>query len=771
MKIFILFVVALFLIAPCSAQREQGTWEDYLSYSNATKVAISPEKVYCLTDGGLFYFDLEDNSVNKLSDVVTLSDFGISTISYSTEKEILLIAYTNSNIDLLYEDGSIVNLPYIKNKSITGDKSINAISFSGSEAYLSCGFGIVALNLSKKEIKDTYYIGDDGASITVNDIAFDEEYIYAATDNGIYKALKTGTNLLDYNNWNPITTIPHSDDKFNHLVYHGGNIIANYTPEEWSEDQLYILNGDSWETYQSQIKYVHNMNSDGTYLTIASRSDLFIIDDSHTQIGHINSYEIDEEEISDIHPRSGGISTDGSIWMADYEQVLIRLLDEDFEQIFPNGPSDNDIYSLHHSESGLWISPGNTTGWETPRFNRYADGEWTYFGKTEYPDLDGFFNIVTIEVDPSDENHFFVGSWGGGLLEFKNDEFVQRYTNLNSPLETALPEQPTEPYVRIGGLDFDSDGNLWISNTAATNNLHKLTSSGEWESFSMAEVTGHNVGQLIVTEDNDKWILIPDGNDAYVVDETGDQIKQLLVSTYFSNGTDEYYTRMNDLYSIAEDQDGEIWIGSSKGVAVYSSPSSIWTSESFYGSQPGLDLDDGIYYALLETETVTAIAIDGANRKWLGTESSGAYLISESGDEELLHFTSDNSELLSDNITAIAINQETGEVFFGTDEGLISYQGEATEGNDSYSDVYVYPNPVRETYDGSITIAGLIANTDIKITDITGNLVYTTTSLGGQAIWDGTNLNGNRVKTGVYLIFCNDEYGIETHITKLLFIH
>jgi hypothetical protein len=771
MKIFILFVVALFLIAPCSAQREQGTWEDYLSYSNATKVAISPEKVYCLTDGGLFYFDLEDNSVNKLSDVVTLSDFGISTISYSTEKEILLIAYTNSNIDLLYEDGSIVNLPYIKNKSITGDKSINAISFSGSEAYLSCGFGIVALNLSKKEIKDTYYIGDDGASITVNDIAFDEEYIYAATDNGIYKALKTGTNLLDYNNWNPITTIPHSDDKFNHLVYHGGNIIANYTPEEWSEDQLYILNGDSWETYQSQIKYVHNMNSDGTYLTIASRSDLFIIDDSHTQIGHINSYEIDEEEISDIHPRSGGISTDGSIWMADYEQVLIRLLDEDFEQVSPNGPSDNEIYSLHHSESGLWISPGNTTGWETPRFNRYADGEWTYFGKTEYPDLDGFFNIVTIEVDPSDENHFFVGSWGGGLLEFKNDEFVQRYTNLNSPLETALPEQPTEPYVRIGGLDFDSDGNLWISNTAATNNLHKLTSSGEWESFSMAEVTGHNVGQLIVTEDNDKWILIPDGNDAYVVDETGDQIKQLLVSTYFSNGTDEYYTRMNDLYSIAEDQDGEIWIGSSKGVAVYSSPSSIWTSESFYGSQPGLDLDDGIYYALLETETVTAIAIDGANRKWLGTESSGAYLISESGDEELLHFTSDNSELLSDNITAIAINQETGEVFFGTDEGLISYQGEATEGNDSYSDVYVYPNPVRETYDGSITIAGLIANTDIKITDITGNLVYTTTSLGGQAIWDGTNLNGNRVKTGVYLIFCNDEYGIETHITKLLFIH
>ena len=152
-------------------------------------------------------------------------------------------------------------------------------------------------------------------------------------------------------------------------------------------------------------------------------------------------------------------------------------------------------------------------------------------------------------------------------------------------------------------------------------------------------------------------------------------------------------------------------------------------------------------------------------------ESSGVYLVSESGEEELLHFTTENSSLLSNNIKAIAINQKNGEVFFGTDEGLISYQGEATGGNDSYSDVYVYPNPVRETYSGNVTITGLIPNTDIKITDISGNLVFKTTSLGGQAIWDGKNLNGNRVKTGVYLVFCNDEYGEETHITKLLFIN
>jgi hypothetical protein len=228
---------------------------------------------------------------------------------------------------------------------------------------------------------------------------------------------------------------------------------------------------------------------------------------------------------------------------------------------------------------------------------------------------------------------------------------------------------------------------------------------------------------------------------------------------------------MNDIYSIAEDNDGVIWIGTSKGVAVYTNPARIWDSETFLATQPSLDLNDGLYHPLLENETVTAIAVDGANRKWLGTKNSGVYLVNESGTAELLHFTTNDSPLFSDYITSIEINQKSGEVFIGTDMGLISYMSEATEGKATYDSVYVYPNPVRETYDGPITITNLIQNSEVKITDISGNLVYRTTSLGGQAIWDGKNLNGRRVKTGVYLVFCNDENGEETHITKLLFIH
>jgi hypothetical protein len=190
-----------------------------------------------------------------------------------------------------------------------------------------------------------------------------------------------------------------------------------------------------------------------------------------------------------------------------------------------------------------------------------------------------------------------------------------------------------------------------------------------------------------------------------------------------------------------------------------------------YATRPALNQNDTLFHPLLEKEIITAIAVDGANRKWFGTKSSGVFLTSADGETELEHFTTENSPLLNNEITDIAVNQKSGEVFIGTISGLISYMGEATEANDEFSDVYVYPNPVRETYEGPIVVKGLVNDTDVKITDISGNLVYKTTSLGGQAIWDGKNLNGNRCKTGVYLVFLSDALGEKTKVTKLMFIH
>lgn len=773
MKIFLLLSICLLFVFQSFAQREAGTWQDYLSFANAQKVAIGNERVYCASLGGLFYYDLQDNSVYKVSQ---LSDFGIKTIESDPANNRLLIAYSNSNLDII-SNGNVVNLSDIKRKMITADKSINDITIRGDEAYLACGFGIVVVNLSKQEVKDTYFIGEDGMPLAVYDVEFYGSSIYAATETGLLKAAEEGTNLLDYNNWTKVNDIPNANARFSQLAVHQGDLMANYASGEAGSDEVFTFDGNSWNSYLTEVNSVIDMSSTQNYLSVTGSNKVLILDASHSVIGRIESYTLDDEYVA-MNAKNAIISSDGTIWIADNTNALIKLTGSNFESIYPAGPMDNEVFFLTSNNADVWVTPGGRTdswnnSFQTPRFQRFRAGEWKNFSKTNIPEMTGFFDVVCLVVDPADDNHFYVGSWGGGVLEFKNDEFVQRYTNHNSPLESALPQQPDEPFVRIGGLDFDSQGNLWITNVSTSgNNLHKLSPAGEWESFSMSQVVGRDVGQVIVTENDDKWVLVPRGFDAYVIDKNGTQIEKLLVTSYFTNGKDEVKTRMNDVYSIAEDNEGAIWIGTSKGVAVYHTPWRIWDATgSFYATQPGLDLNDGIYHPLLATETVTAIAVDGANRKWLGTKGSGVFLVSENGEQEVEHFTSENSPLLSNSISSITINQKSGEVFFGTDKGLISYQSEASGGKKNYDEVYVYPNPVRETYDGPVTITNLISNTDIKITDISGNLVYKTTSLGGQAVWDGKNLNGNRVKTGVYLVFCNDENGEETHIAKLLFIH
>ena len=772
MKIFTSLVIFLLITTQLFGQQQAGAWKDYLSYSNAIKVADAGDKVFCATEGGLFYVDKDDNSLNK---VTGLSDFGIKTIAYNSEEELLIVAYQNANIDII-RAGRVINLSDIKRKTISADKTIHNISFNGSEAYISCGFGIVVLNLEKQEVKDTYIIGDEGLPMPVYDVDFFQNRIYAATEEGILWAPDDDTNLLDYSNWVEEVNVPHAGDPFTLLAVHSGLLIANYSAGESTNDEAYAYDGNSWSAYFASLRVVLELESDYTYLTFTGSREIVLFDQNHSNIGKINSYQFEDEHVAGIRSNSTAVSEDGTIWIADQNRALIRFNGSNFEALQPYGPPTNDVFDLEIANSVVYISSGGRTDvWNNrfmqPRFQRYDDGQWKNFSSPDIPELTGFWDIVSVAVDPFDESHLFIASWGGGVIEFRNDEFVNRYYNLNSPLESALPDQPNEPYTRIGGLDFDSEGNLWITNSEVSHSLHKLTPNGEWESYILSGIANSTVGQVLVNENDDKWVLAPRGNDAYVVDNTGDGKRRLLVTSYFSNGSDEYTTRMNDVYTIAEDKDGAIWIGASNGVAVYNNPSRIWDSQSFYASQPGLDLNDGIYHPLLANEVVTAIEVDGANRKWLGTSNSGVYLVSESGEEEIAHFTAENSPLLSNNIKAIAVDEKSGEVFFATENGLISYQGDAIGGKDNYEDVYVYPNPVRETYDGPVTITGLISETDVKITDIAGNLVYKTTSLGGQAAWDGKNLNGNRVKTGVYLVFCNDKLGNETQITKLLFIH
>ena len=330
-------------------------------------------------------------------------------------------------------------------------------------------------------------------------------------------------------------------------------------------------------------------------------------------------------------------------------------------------------------------------------------------------------------------------------------------------------------YFRLGGTAFDLENNLWVTNSAVPEPISVKKADGKWKSFTLdGMLSDNNLGRIINTTYDHKWVVCPLGHGLFAFDVNGtiddisdDRYKKFDIVDVNGEIISNY------VYCLVEDRDGNHWVGTDKGIVVYYSPTRVFDEGPFYGQQIIVPRNDGTGLAdiLLGTEKVTSIAVDGANRKWIGTSKSGLYLVSDDGLEEVHHFTEENSPLLSNNITDIVINDENGLVYIGTDRGLISYKSTAIDGREDFSGVYVYPNPVHHDFDGEIVITGLVGDVNVKITDITGNIVYETTALGGQAIWDGRSFSGDRVSTGVYMIFCTDDEGSKTHITKLLIIN
>jgi ligand-binding sensor domain-containing protein len=361
------------------------------------------------------------------------------------------------------------------------------------------------------------------------------------------------------------------------------------------------------------------------------------------------------------------------------------------------------------------------------------------------------------------------GSIGYGVVEFREGLLTAMYDETNSILQ-PVPGFG-HGYILVNGATFGPDGTFWISTSLTDNPVYRRTAQGQWESIVLnygGFGSDTRIGEILVTKDGDIWLLVQ--NDGILV------FRETAAGNFeerFFNVQNQRGDLLDRVYSIAEDKDGNIWVGSNKGPVVFYDPFTIFEVSEITGYQPEIPRNDGTLFIdfLLSTEKINSISVDGANRKWLTTEKSGVYLVSEDGKKETYHFMEVNSPLLSDNVQTATINDKTGEVFFGTEKGIISFRGEATEGDDDFGNVYVFPNPVRENYNGDVTVTGLIKDASVKITDISGNLVFETKSLGGQAIWDGKNFSGDRVHTGVYLVFCSNKDGSKTRVTKLLFIH
>jgi ligand-binding sensor domain-containing protein len=737
-----------------------GKWHSYLAYNRTTSVAEGNIRVYALADASLYSYGKEDKSLHYYSKESGLSDNEINCIGFNSEENKLIVAYSNGNIDLIGEDRSVYNLPSLLNSSNVQDKTVYSICNYKETAYLATAFGVIVLNVGKKEIKETYKL-----NVSVSSLAILDNHIYALTPDGIRRA-SMNDNLIDPANWYdyPILTSEGEKDTVLQLC-----VFQNTLCLLIKNKGIYYQSENTTKQLLSHAS-LSNIKTENGKLIAFSANELHI---------YSSFTEKDKGSIAGIADVSS-LKDNQTFWLASGEKGLtgIRRTGDNQYQIFADnaineGPKRNLNAFMRMHNNKLYIAGGGRWADRLNRTGTLMIYDTDSLKWNNLKDISRFTDATCVAVNPKDENHYFVSTWGEGVYEFKDGELAKLHNHTNSTLNTIYPGTSVAPnYVRTEGVCFDKDGNLWMTNTEVADVVVVRKADGSWTKLSYPSISNPTLAdKILIATNGHKWVNLVRANKRgiFVFDDKGS-----IDNT--SDDTFHYYSSLNDIqgndiganefYCITEDKKEQIWIGTNRGVFIVALP-----SRGVEGSMSGsriIHTDEyGNLQYFLADERINAIAVDGGNRKWLGTGSSGIYLVNEDGSEIIEHFTTDNSPLLSNIIESIAVNDYTGEVFIGTDKGLISYMGDATKGSENYSNVYAYPNPVRPGFDERVIITGLMDNSTVKITDPRGNLIYQGRSAGGQISWNCRNRNGNPVATGVYLVFASTPEAAESVVTKI----
>ncbi|MFA5647395.1 MAG: two-component regulator propeller domain-containing protein [Bacteroidales bacterium] len=764
MRRYTLVLLLLFVAELTYSQIPVGKWRDHFAFKQVNYTAISKNRVYASSANGVFWYNPTDGLMGKLTTVNGLSDIGISALGHSKQGSILAVGYENGNIDLITE-GKVLNVPDIMQKSMQGAKQINNFYFDGSDQLLiSTGFGIVVYNLDKREVKDTYYIGEGGAECWVSQVIAFNGRLYAATENGLKSASENSATLFHYESWQTETAIPFTNSEYNTLAVFQNKLFANQSTGGGFDDALWVFNGESWSTTPTKFIQIRNISASQSHMAITSRKGIEIYTNYPSEKLTIANYD----DFWGFNPNYTSVDDNGRLAVADNSLSLMYGNVGSWTRVKPNSPDEDRAYYILPTENDLYVIAGSRNSWWGNMYypfsyHRLKENQWETTTNTNY------FDAVRITQSPFHEDEFYVSTWGHGVVVYRNGEVVNHFNPENSPLQTIIPG----PYCRIGGVAFDSHNNMWVTNAGVTNPISLYTAEGEWFSFPYQnQIASERISDIMLGPSNFLWIIVPSGGGLFVIDPgTNPKSKESHRAKKASLVAPDGSGLPNNIHSIAFDKNDYLWVGTSEGVLVSYNPHSVFEPQQFSLQRvkiPGYD--EGYAAELLKSQVVTSIAVDGGNRKWFGTQRSGAYLQSADGSQELLHFTVSNSPLPSNNIQHIGIHPKTGEVFFATDKGILSYRGEATEPNSKFGKVYAFPNPVRPGFEGVITITGLVDETNVKITDLTGNLVFETVSLGGQATWDGKTLRGQKAATGVYLFFCSSKDGQDTAVGKILFV-
>ena len=766
-----LLIAAWFVSSVCFAQNgvSIGNWRTHLPYMKVIAVEPIGNKIYAATPFELFYYDTQDNSINILNKINGLSDIGISTIRYNESQRKLFVAYTNANVDLIYADGTIRNMSDIKDKNIVGNKQINNVFFSGDLAYVACGFGIVVFDLKKEEVKDTYYIGSQGDAVNVTDVAIFNNRIYACTTDGVYYASLDAQNLANYTAWHFDNTLIHPHMTYTEMEVFRGKLLLNYDGG-FNADTLFVNNGSHWEYFDKQnVTQKMELRAYSNRLIMTCRYSVLVFD------SNLNQEMTIYQPGAGIEPLSTALDNNGNFWIGDTKRGLIKTTDGwNNMDVKPNGPASKNVFELTACGDQVWIATGGHAANWGKRYLKEGvarfDGTWTVFNRTLMPELSAYSDFVCIATNPNDPSVTYVGTWGDGLLKFKDDELVEVYTPENSSLGSWINDQSL---VNISGLAFDSKGNLWVANTGASNLLSVMEPNGTWHSFNLGgTLSGIDIGTLLVDHYDYKWITRRNGevivfNDNGTLDNPADD-QAINLTTATGNGH-----LAGSVNCLAVDNKGNVWAGTDKGPCLFSDSRKIFNGSDFDATQVRVPRNDGtLQYDNLfaESSVLSMAALEGSNQIWFGLET-GVHLISLDGEPEEIHyFNTDNSPLLDNAVTTMAVDK-SGEVFFGTGNGVISYRGEYATPEPEISEVIAYPNPVRMGYNGYVGIKGLVANSLVRITTVDGVFVTQLMSEGGQAVWDCTNITGEKVEPGIYYIFVSTKRGTDKFATKILIMN
>ncbi|WP_020532886.1 T9SS type A sorting domain-containing protein [Flexithrix dorotheae] len=728
-----------------------GSWRTHLTYHNAEAMTVADGKVYCSSENGLFYFDQQDKSLNVLSKVNDLSDVGITSLNYSSIYKTLVIGYYNGNIDLINEDG-IVNIRSILNAEFE-EKRINHISFFKNFAFLSTSFGVVQLDIIKYEIKESYtQIGNNAAQIEVFASANTADSLYLASEQGLMTAsLADDVNRIDFNNWRTINTAQTSG------IYNVAalNKTVFFTIEN---DGLYHYQKDDWQKLPiAENEVYHNLNQAENQVLLSTTNEIFGINSDFS----IQSFP--EAEINS--PKEAGYDLSGTLWFADQTKGLVAFDGNNTQNYIPEGTFDPSNFSISFFQNKILVTSGGydnnyTANGNYSGFYVFEDGKWTNYTSlennelelTRIPDLPDLNSFSYNEIN----NTGYLSSFGKGLLQWNLTE------NDFSPVLNAPFRPSTSGDTLITGVFTDFNGTVWVANHGVeigNPSIHSLNLEGEWQSYYFAEQATRFPLSILEDDFASKWVrLSPDlGGGILVFNDNGE-------SRYLTDQFGQGELPNKNINAMEKDLNGSIWVGTDEGVAEFFSPGSAFTEEGANAVTPRFE-----GRPLLSSEKITALAVDGGNRKWIGT-NNGIWLFSSDGSELISFFDQDNSPLLSNEIIDIGIHPVTGEVFIGTSLGLISYRGTATTGEQDYSNVKIFPNPVRPNYNGLVSISGLTPNSSVKITDITGKLIWDTQANGGTATWNVANYNGEHAKTGVYLVYSASVDGEDAFVGKIAVI-